>query len=89
MNFALDETPKDLGAQLREIEQTKGQLSAASKAVLVAAAKRIELADDCARQLEEALKLRAGLMDSDSKQQEVQKAIRTTMLNVAARLRGA
>lgn len=46
-----------------------------------------ELCLSCADQLEEAAKQRAGLMDSESKQIEIQRSIRKTIEQVVARLR--
>jgi hypothetical protein len=44
---------------------------------------------DCAAELEHAATLRAGLQDSESKQQALQQQVRETLKAVAARLRAA
>lgn len=46
-----------------------------------------ELCRSCADQLESVVNLRAGLMDSESKQIEVQRQIKQTIEHVIARLR--
>lgn len=44
--------------------------------------------DECINELEAAARLRAGLMDSESKQAEIQAQQRHVMTNVASKLRG-
>jgi hypothetical protein len=43
---------------------------------------------DCARELEHAAQFRAGLMDSESRQAEVQREMQRVLTSVAQRLRG-
>lgn len=50
------------------------------------AAHRLEL-EQCAMALELAADLRSGHMDSESRAQEVQRQVRLTLIDVAARLR--
>lgn len=93
MKFDLPEPSADLVKDLLDIEQTRGQLSAESKAKIVQAAQRIEVLEracwSVAAQLDEAANVRAGLMDSEQRQQEVQNHIRKTMTSAATQLRGA
>lgn len=88
MKFELAEQHTDLPTTLRELEpQAPKQI----KPALIEAAQELErwrnIARECADQLEEAARLKSGLMDSESRQIEVQRQIRMTLEQVAARLR--
>lgn len=91
MNFKLPDEPVDLSIALREIETSRGALSADAKAVLIMAASALEdfkrERDDAVRDLEAAAAMRTGQMDSQSRLDEVARQIRVTLTTVAQRLR--
>lgn len=92
MNFAMPVLPADTAALLRELEQNAPrQTSREIRTVMIQAAKELEdwnaLAVDSIRRLEEAMALRVGQMDSHSRADEVQRQVRLTMSDLAARLK--
>ena len=88
--FALPVDRTDTATQLRELEQSY-PVPKAIRAAMIQAAKELEdwktLAEDCVRMLEEAQTLRAGQMASQSRHDEVERAIKRAMSDTAVRLR--
>ena len=77
--------------ELRDLEQNAPNVTPKSiRAALVSAAKIIEdhekRRSDAVRILEEALRLKVGQMDSQSRAIEVERAIKSAMLQAVARL---
>lgn len=93
MTFAFPDLTKTATAQmLRDLEQSCARTTQAEvKAALIVAAKELEtwqrLAEDTARQLEEAANVRISQMATTSKVDEVQRGVQRTMLDLAARFR--
>lgn len=98
MTFALpeqqytDARPNDVAAFLRELEQNCPKTTPKDvKAALITAAVEIErwrtLAQDTARQLEEAANVRISQMATTSRVDEVQRGVQRTMLDLAQRFR--
>lgn len=92
MTFELPESAKTTAAYLRDVEQNCAKTTPKEvRAALLDAAKALEtwerLAEDTARQLEEAANVRIGQMDSHSRADEIQRGIKATMLDLAARFR--
>lgn len=93
MGFALPDSPKTTTAAfLREIEQSCAKTTPKEvRAALLDGAKALEtwerLAADTARQLEEAANVRIGQMDSHSRVDEIQRGVKRTMLDLAARFK--
>ncbi len=88
MQFALPEEIPDTIESLRALE---AQAPKSIKAVMLQAADELSAikraASESAEALELAATLKAGHMDSDSKHIEVQREIRLTLTQVAAKLR--
>lgn len=98
MSFALpdqqytDARPENVSAYLRELEQSCPKTTPREvKAALITAATEIEswkkLAQDTARQLEEAANIRISQMATTSRVDEVQRGVQRTMLDLAQRFR--
>jgi hypothetical protein len=92
MSFAMPVEIEDTVATLRELEQNAPrQTSREIRTAMIQAAKELEdwqnLAADCIRRLDEAMALRVGQMDSDSRAHEVQRQVKATMSDITARLR--
>lgn len=78
-------------AELRDLEQNAPNVTPKSiRAALVSAAKLIEdhekRRSDAVRILEEALRMKVGQMDSQSRAIEVERSIKSAMLQAVARL---
>jgi hypothetical protein len=88
MTFAFPENEKDTAAALRAAEP---QAPKHIKALLIQAANELEdferVATDAVRELTEAADLRIGMMDSQSRADDVTKQIRTTLTSIASRFR--
>lgn len=81
-------------SELRELEQNAPKTTPKElRTALVNAAKALErhesAASDVIRILEEALRLKIGQMDSHSRTQDVERAIKAAMLQAVARLNGS
>lgn len=92
MAFALPDTPADLATSLRELESTAPNVTPkVIRAALIQAAQEIEdwraMALTHARTLEEATRLRIGMMDSQSKADEVSRQIQLALRQTAQALR--
>ena len=92
--FALPADRSDTATLLRELEQSAPNPTPKNiRAAMIQAAKELEdwktLAEVCIRELEEAQALRAGQMASQSRHDEVERAIKRAMSDTAMWLRGA
>jgi hypothetical protein len=92
MPFELPAERTDTATLLRELEQNApNTVGKAIRAAMIQAAKELEdwqrLADDTARQLEEAANVRISQMASTSQVEEVQRGVQRTMLDLATRFR--
>ena len=93
MSFALPEMPQtSTAAMLRDLEQTCPKTTPHNiRAALITAAKDLErwqkLGQDATRQLEEAANVRIGQMDSHSRVDEIQRGVKSTMLELARAFR--
>lgn len=92
MTFALPAERTDTATLLRDLEQSAPNPTPKNiRAAMIQAAQELEdwqkLADDTARQLEEAAKIRIGQMDSHSRADEIQRGVKATMLDLAQRFR--
>lgn len=81
-------------AELRELEQNAPNVTPKSiRAALVSAAKALEshekASQDVVRILEEAMRLKVGQMDSQSRAHEVERAVKAAMIQAVARLNGS
>jgi hypothetical protein len=88
MNFQLPEDLTDLATQLRSFEP---QAPKHMKGALADAAAQLEantrLMAQCAEDLETVATLRVGQMDSQSRVDEIARAVRNVIVDVASRLR--
>lgn len=88
MKFELPEQYPNVATVLRELEP---QAPKHIKAVMLQAANELDdfhrIAADAVRELDEAAALRIGMMDSQSRVDEVSRQIRTTLMTIAGRLR--
>jgi len=88
MAFVLADDPDDL---VHELESAEAQAPKAIKPLLAHAARRLqsckETAALLAETLEEAARLRAGAMATQSRCEEIEREVRARMLDVANRLR--
>ncbi len=88
MQFALPEQVPDVAESLRALE---AQAPKSLKATMLQAADELvalrRAASESAQALELASTLRAGLNDSESRHEDVQREIRLTLTQVAAKLR--
>lgn len=88
MTFEFPEDVVDTAAQLRGFEP---QAPKQMKHVMIAAASELDLLKAVAREaietLDEAVCLRVGAMDSDSRAQDVSRQVQMAMKGVADRLR--
>lgn len=91
MTFKLEDAPTDLAAILRELEAEERKLSPTTRSLLILAATTLEdqrkLIEDAANELEEAASLKIGMMDSQSRADDVSRQVRTTLVTLAARMR--
>lgn len=91
MTFKLDESPADLEAALRALEADERKLSPTAKSLLILAVATLEdqrkLLEDISSELSAASKIRVGMMDSQSRSDEVAKFIQNLMLSLDARIR--
>jgi hypothetical protein len=91
MTFKLDDAPPDLAATLRELEAEERKLSPRARALLVLSATMLEsqrsLLEDAAKELEEAAGLKIGMMDSQSRADDVSRQVRATLVTLATRIR--
>lgn len=92
MSFALPVERTDTVAFLRDLEQNCPKTTPKEvRAALLIAAKEIEdwkrLAQDTARELEEAANIRISQMATSSRVDEVQRGVKRTMLDLAQRFR--
>jgi hypothetical protein len=90
--FALPAERTDTATLLRDLEQSApNTVGKAIRAAMIQAAKELEqwqkLANDTARQLEEAANVRISQMDTTSRADEVQRGVKRTMLDLSARFR--
>lgn len=79
-------------ALLRELEQSApAPTSKAIRAAMIQAAQELEewarLGEDAARQLDEAASVRISAMASPSNVEDIQRGVKRTMLDLAARFR--
>lgn len=93
MAFVLPAESTDTATLLRELEQSApNPVPKTIRAAMIQAAKELEdwrqLAEDTARQLEEAANVRISQMDSHSRVDEIQRGVKRTMLELARRFRG-
>lgn len=91
-NHEYTDQPVNTAAMLRDLEQNCPKTTPLNvKAALITAAKEIErwqkLGEDAARQLEEAATVRIGQMDSHSRVDEIQRGVKSTMLELARAFR--
>lgn len=88
MAFEMPSKWDDTAAALRELEP---QAPKGLKPLMIQAAKELEmwqkLATDTARQLEEAANVRISQMATGSKVDEIQRGVKRTMLDLAARFK--
>lgn len=88
MTFEFPEPSKDTGAALRAAAP---QAPKQMKALLIRAANELEdferVATDAVRELTEAAALKIGMMDSQSRADDVTRQIRTTLTSIAGRFR--
>lgn len=92
MTFELPNSTKKTSAFLRDMEQNCSKTTPKEvRAALIDGAVALEtwerLAGDTAKQLEEAANVRIGQMDSHSRVDEIQRGVKRTMLDLAARFR--
>jgi hypothetical protein len=92
MGFALPDSPKTTAAYLRDVEQSCAKTTPKEvRAALIDGARALEtwerLAADTARQLEEAANVRISQMATGSKVDEIQRGVKRTMLDLAARFK--
>ena len=92
MSFALPVERTDTVAFLRDLEQNCPKTTPKEvRAALLTAAQELEqwqtLAQDVARELEEAANVRISQMATSSRVDEVQRGVKRTMLDLAARFR--
>lgn len=90
--FALPPERTDTASLLRELEQSApNTVGKAIRAAMIQAAQELEqwqrLAQDADRQLTEAANVRIGQMDSSSRVDEIQRGVRSTMLELARQFR--
>ncbi len=89
MQFALPQEIPDVVESLRALEP---QAPKSIKSTMLQAAEELVALRRCAFEsaaaLELAATLRAGLNDSDSKHQEIQREVKLTLTQVSAKLRG-
>lgn len=81
----------DTASILRDLEQHTKQLPANVRAAMIQGAKELEdwqrLAQDTARQLDEAANVRISQMATTSAVDEIQRGVKRTMLDLATRFR--
>lgn len=92
MTFTLPPERTDTATLLRDLEQSApNPVPKTIRAAMVQAAKELEdwqrLAEDTARQLEEAANVRISAMASQSNVEEIQRGVQRTMLELARQLR--
>jgi hypothetical protein len=92
MTFEVPPDPTDTAAFLRDLEQNCPKTTPKEvRAALIKAAQELDafykLADDAARQLEEAANVRIGQMDSHARVDEIQRGVKCTMLELARAFR--
>lgn len=92
MTVTLPPERTDTATLLRDLEQSApNPVSKAIRAAMIQAAKELEdwqrLAEDTARQLEEAANVRISAMASPSNVEDIQRGVKRTMLDLAARFR--
>lgn len=92
MTFELPAERKDTAALLRDLEQNApNTVGKAIRAAMLQAAQELEswqkLGTDAARQLEEAANVRISQMATTSRVDEVQRGVRSTMLELARTFR--
>ena len=93
MTFEIIDATDLTSASLRELEQTAPNVTPkAIRAALVEAAAKLEMheriADDCAKVLEEAERLRISEMASHSQATEVDRQVKRAIREAIAKLRG-
>lgn len=91
MAFTFNDTPPDIAATLRELEAAERKLPSAAKALLIMAATTLEdqrkLLEDISSELSAASNLRVGMMDSQSRADEVARHIKSMMASLDRRIR--
>jgi Lon protease-like protein len=92
MGFAMPAERTDTATFLRDLEQNCAKTTPKEvRAALIRAAQELEqwqkLAEDTARQLTEAANVRISQMATTSAVDEVQRGVKSTMLDLAARFR--
>lgn len=91
MVFTLSDQPADITAALRSLEAEERKLSPTAKALIVMAVDTLEdqrrLLQDISTELSAASKMRVGMMDSQSRADEVARHIQTTMVSLDQRIR--
>ena len=91
MAFKLEDQPDDIATTLRALEGEERKLSPRAKALLIMAAVTLEdqrkLLEDISSELSAASNLRVGMMDSQSRADEVAKLIQNLMLSLDQRIR--
>lgn len=88
MTFKFDEPIADIAVTLRELEP---QAPKHIKAVMLQASAKLdayqELCRAGARDLEHAASLRIGMMDSQSRADEISRTVRNTMIELARKMK--
>jgi hypothetical protein len=92
MTFEVPPEPTDTASFLRDLEQNCAKTTPKEvRAALITAAQELEQwkkrGHDAARQLEEAANIRIGQMDSHARVDEIQRGVRSTMLELARAFR--
>lgn len=92
MKFEAPEEVNNIATTLRGLEELHSKnLSAAVRAVMRQAADKLDdyehLVDDALLELDVAASLRIGMMDSESRIDEITKQIKLTITSVASRMR--
>ncbi len=91
MTFTLSDEPADIATELRTLEADERKLSPTAKALLVMAAAALEdqrkLLEDISSELSAASNLRVGMMDSQSRADEVARHIKSLMVSLDQRIR--
>lgn len=89
MAFTLDNTPGDIAAELRFAADDHPKLSPAVRSLLIAAADKLDdhkrLLEDVITELDGAAALKIGMMDSQSRADDVSRSIRGTLVGLSAR----
>lgn len=91
MTFKLSDEPADIAAALRSLEADERKLSPTAKALIVMAATELDdqrkLLQDISTELSAASKMHVGMMDSQSRADEVARHIKSTMVSLDARIK--